>query len=125
MITFVHKGDFKSTEKFLFKLYSHNFFDSLKYYAEKGVKALASVTPVDTGKTANSWGYEIKAEKDSVSIVWTNSNLAESGTPIALLIQYGHATGSGGYVQGTDYINPAIKPIFDEIEKGVWAEITK
>lgn len=125
MIEFTHKGDFKSTEKFLFKLYSHHFFDSLKMYAEKGVKALASVTPVDTGKTANSWGYEIEAKQDSVSIYWTNSNLAESGTPVAILLQYGHATGSGGYVQGSDYINPAIKPIFDEIEKGVWAEITK
>lgn len=125
MIEFVHKGDFKSTEKFLFKLYSQNFFKTLDYYAQKGVKALASVTPTDTGKTASSWGYKITAKKDTVSIIWTNSNLTESGTPVAILLQYGHGTGSGGYVQGQDYINPAIRPIFDEIEKGVWAEITK
>jgi hypothetical protein len=125
MISFIHKGNFGSTEKFLFKLYSQNFFKSLEYYAEKGVKALSSVTPVNTGKTSESWGYQITAEKDSVSIIWTNSNLDENGTPIAILLQYGHATNSGGYVQGRDYINPAIQPIFDEIEKGVWAEITK
>jgi len=86
---------------------------------------LASVTPSDTGLTAASWGYIITAKKDSVSIIWTNSNVTENGTPIAILLQYGHGTGTGGYVQGTDYINPAIKPIFDEIEKGVWQEITK
>ena len=125
MIEFVHKGNFGSTEKFLFKLYSQNFFKTLDYYAQKGVKALSSVTPTDTGKTASSWGYKITTSKDSVSIVWTNSNLTEGGTPIAILLQYGHGTGSGGYVQGQDYINPAIQPIFDEIEKGVWAEITK
>lgn len=125
MISFTHKGNFGSTEKFLFKLYSKNFFSALDYYAQKGVKALSSVTPTDTGKTASSWGYQINAKKDSVSIVWTNSNLTQSGTPIALLIQYGHGTGTGGYVQGQDYINPAIKPIFDEIEKGIWAEILK
>ena len=125
MIEFVHKGNFGSTEKFLFKLYSQNFFKTLDYYAQKGVKALSSVTPTDTGKTASLWGYKITTSKDSVSIVWTNSNLTEGGTPIAILLQYGHGTGSGGYVQGQDYINPAIQPIFDEIEKGVWAEITK
>lgn len=125
MIEFVHKGNFNSTEKFLFKLHSLNFFNSLDYYAQKGVKALSSVTPVKTGKTAASWDYEIVTKKDSVSIIWTNSNLSESGTPIAILLQYGHGTGSGGYIQGLDYINPAIRPIFDEIEKGVWAEITK
>lgn len=125
MITFTHKGDFKSTEKFLFKLHSQNFFKALDHYAKKGVRALASITPTDTGKTASSWGYEIVTNKDVVSIIWTNSNLAENGIPIAILLQYGHATGSGGYVKGVDYINPAIKPIFDEIEKGVWNEITK
>lgn len=125
MIEFTHKGDFGSTEKFLFKLYSQNFFKALDHYAQKGVKALSSVTPTDTGKTASSWGYKTTMNGDTVSIIWTNSNLAESGTPIAILLQYGHATSSGGYVQGVDYINPAIKPIFDEIEKRVWDEITK
>ena len=125
MIEFVHKGNFGSTEKFLFKLYSKKFFKVLDYYAQKGVKALSSVTPTDTGKTASSWGYRIASTKDYVSIIWTNSNLSESGTPIAVLLQYGHATGTGGYVQGRDYINPAIQPIFDEIEKSVWAEIKR
>lgn len=125
MITFKHKGDFGSTEKFLFKLYSQNFFKSLKQYAEKGVRALSSVTPTDSGETAASWSYRISTQKDVVSIVWTNSKLDKNGTPVAILLQYGHATGSGGYVQGQDYINPAIQPIFDEIEKGVWDEITK
>lgn len=125
MIEFVHKGDFKSTEKFLLKLYSQNFFKSLDYYGQKGVKALSSVTPSDTGETASSWGYRVTAKKDSVSIIWTNSKLTENGTPVAILLQYGHATKSGGYVKGRDYINPAIKPIFDEIEKGIWAEIIK
>lgn len=125
MISFVHKGNFKSTEQFLFKLHSKSFYENLDRYAREGVKALQSVTPVDTGNTVNSWGYEITTDKSSVSIIWTNSNLTSSGMPVAILLQYGHATGTGGYVQGHDYINPAIKPIFDEIEKGVWHEITK
>lgn len=125
MITFIHKGNFGSTEKFLFKLHSQNFFKVLDYYGQKGVKALSSVTPIKTGKTSSSWDYQIMTGKDTVSIIWTNSNLNENGTPIAILLQYGHATGTGGYVQGKDYINPVIQPIFDEIEKGVWAEVTK
>lgn len=125
MISFVHKGNFDSTQKMLFKLRSKSFFKALDSYGERGVKALASVTPTDTGKTASSWGYEIVNNDKNVSIIWTNSNADNNGTPIAILLQYGHATGSGGYVQGYDYINPAIRPIFEEIENGVWNEIIK
>lgn len=125
MISFVHKGNFDSTQKMLFKLHSKSFFKALNSYGERGVKALASVTPTDTGKTASSWGYEIVNNDKNVSIIWTNSNVDNNGTPIAILLQYGHATGSGGYVQGYDYINPAIRPIFEEIENGVWNEIIK
>ena len=125
MISFVHKGNFDSTQKMLFKLHSKSFFKALDSYGERGVKALASVTPTNTGKTASSWGYEIINNDKNVSIIWTNGNVDNNGTPIAILLQYGHATGSGGYVQGYDYINPAIRPIFEEIENGVWNEIIK
>lgn len=125
MIKFTHKGNFDDTNKLLFKLHSKTFFNRLEEYGQKGVNALKSLTPVNTGKTANSWSYEIIKSSNYVSIVWKNSNVNQNGTPIAILLQYGHGTSNGGYVQGKDYINPAIKPIFDEIEKGVWQEIVR
>ena len=93
-------------------------------YGEKGVSALASATPVDTGKTAESWQYKIEQTKGSIRIYWTNTNV-NNGVPIAIIIQTGHGTGTGGYVQGRDYINPAIRPIFDNIANDVWRDITK
>lgn len=122
MVIVKQKGDFSKTEKFLNtiskKLYYHNF----QKYAEQGVAALASATPVESGTTANSWDYEIRQTKKSVSIYWTNSNV-NKGVPIAVIIQYGHGTRNGGYVQGRDYINPAMRPIFDKIAENVWKEV--
>ena len=99
------------------------FFQRLNQYGRRGVDALSAATPIDSGKTASSWNYEIHRSKDLVEIVWTNSNVND-GAPIVILLQYGHATGNGGYVQGYDFINPAIRPIFDEIEKDLWKEVT-
>lgn len=122
MIVISHKGNLGKTEKFL-KGFSRSLI--LKYLdkcGREGVEALSSATPIDTGLTASSWGYEIHVDRDTYSIVWTNSNIVD-GVPIAIILQYGHATGTGGYVQGRDYINPAIKPIFDRIANDVWKEI--
>lgn len=121
-IQFTHKGDFHKTENFLKQLKFNKIYRQLNKYAQAGVNALASATPKDTGETANSWGYEIDFRYDRVVISWTNSNV-NGYAVIALLIQYGHGTGTGGYVEGRDYINPAIKPIFDQILKNVWGEV--
>lgn len=99
-------------------------YRALNQYAKQGVDALASVTPVESGATAASWSYEIQIRGGSASIFWTNSHLDPAGTPIAVMLQYGHGTGTGGYVQGRDYINPAIRPIFDQIANAVWKEVT-
>lgn len=96
----------------------------LTKYAERGVAALVSATPVETGKTANSWYYTIEKKKDSATINFNNSNI-QNGVPIAIILQYGHGTGTGGWVQGRDYINPAIQPVFDEIANSAWKEVTK
>lgn len=100
-----------------------NLASILEPYAQQGVAALSAATPVDTGVAASSWSYEIESTADSVKLVWTNSDV-ENGFPVAIMLQYGYATGTGGYVQGRDYINPAIKPIFDEIANGVWKVVT-
>lgn len=123
MIRFTHKGDFKRTEKFLRRAKDLEAFKILEKYAQAGVDALSSSTPVRSGKTASSWDYEIHASKKSYEIVWTNSNI-NKGVNIAVIIQLGHGTGTGGYVQGIDYINPAMKPVFDQIADGVWKEVT-
>ena len=123
MITFKQKGSFKNIERFLDKMQKKEFFQRLNQYGKRGVDALSAATPIDSGKTASSWNYEIHRSKDLVEIVWTNSNVND-GVPIVILLQYGHATGNGGYVQGYDFINPAIRPIFDEIEKDLWKEVT-
>lgn len=123
MIKIVSKGKFDKTIRFLGFLYRRDFLDNLDRYAQQGVDALASATPVDTGKTAESWYYEIKKTPNRITIYWCNNNMAE-GTPIAILIQYGHGTGRGTYVQGRDYINPAIQPVFDHIAESIWREVT-
>lgn len=122
LITVKHKGDFKKTDSFLNKMKQKYYMNQLEQYAQKGVDALASATPVDTGLTAASWYYEIRVSGDAVTIVWSNSNV-NKGVNIAMILQYGHGTGTGGYVQGRDYINPAIQPIFDKIADGVWEVI--
>ncbi len=124
MITFKHKGDFQKSRKFLDKILKRDRYSRLKELGERGVQALMQVTPVDTGVTASSWGYEILQTPEKTSIVWTNSNMV-AGVPLVILLQYGHVTGTGGYVKGVDFINPAIKPIFDQIEKEVWKEVTE
>lgn len=116
------KGNFPKTGRFLNFLINWDFRHNLEKYAKLGVEALSSATPKDTGKTANSWGYEIVKESGKYTIYWTNSNINQ-GVPIAVIIEYGHGTGTGGYVQGRDYINPAIRPIFDKIAKDAWEEV--
>lgn len=123
MIQFEVKGDFKNTERFLKKMSTTDFSAFLKNLAQRGVQALAAATPVDSGLTANSWGYEIVRSRSSLSITWTNSHIVD-GRPIAIMLQYGHGTGTGGYVRGRDYINPAIQPIFDEIADELWKVVT-
>ena len=123
MITFEQKGDFKNTERFLKKMSKADFANTLKNVAQEGVRALAAATPIDSGLTANSWGYQIRRSRSSFSIIWTNSHV-EDGRPIAILLQYGHGTGTGGYVRGQDYINPAMRPIFDKIIEDLWTEVT-
>lgn len=124
MINFRQKGDFSKTIKYLGRAKNAIRVSDLDKYGRQGVAALASATPVDTGATANAWYYEIVREKDSVSITFNNSNI-QNGVPIAIILQYGHGTGTGGWVQGRDYINPAIQPIFDKITNEAWREVTK
>ena len=122
MIKITSKGNFDKTDKFFKSMINRDYTTLLQRYAEQGVSALQSATPVDSGETANSWGYEIVKTSTGIKIVWTNSHVADD-VPIAILIQYGHATRNGGYVQGRDYINPAIRPIFDRIANDVWREV--
>lgn len=124
MITIEQKGDFKKFNTFCEKLKSIVKVSNLDKFGQKGVDALKAATPKDTGLTASSWEYNIKRTNDSVTLEWNNTNVND-GCNIALLIQYGHGTKTGGYVSGTDYINPTLKPIFDEIADGVWKEVTK
>lgn len=123
MIRFKHKGDFKPTTKFLYKNKKINLSTVLNKYGQVGVSELEKATPKDTGTTAKSWGYRVTITERGASIVWTNSNVVD-GVPIAIILQYGHATRNGGYVEGRDYINPALQPVFDDILKNVWREVT-
>ena len=124
MITFKHKGDFSKADSFLKKAKNAASIGDLDKYGQEGVNALSSATPTETGTTARSWHYEIVRKNGSVSINFLNSNI-QNGVPIAIILQYGHATRNGGWVQGRDYINPAIQPIFDKIAHNAWREVTK
>ena len=124
MISFRQKGDFSKTMQFLVKAKKGVKLSDLDKYGKEGVAALASATPVDTGETANSWYYEIVHENGTVTITFNNSHI-QNGVPIAVILQYGHGTGTGGWVEGRDYINPAIQPIFDKIAENAWREVTK
>lgn len=124
MISFRHKGDFSKLTSFLIKAKDISNLENLDKYGKEGVAALASATPVDSGLTANSWYYEIERKNGSATITFYNSNI-QNGIPIAIILQYGHGTGTGGWVQGMDYINPAIQPIFDKIADEAWREVTK
>lgn len=122
MIKFTVSGNTDKTRKFLRAAQKGDFFSGLDALGRRGVAALQANTPASTGLTAASWSYEIKQEKGRVSIYWLNSN-RQNGVNVAILLQYGHGTGTGGYVTGQDYINPAIKPIFDEIANEVWKKV--
>lgn len=124
MITFRQKGDFSKLNKYLERAKNAIHLGDLDKYGREGVAALASATPVDSGLTATSWYYEIVRTKDSVKIDFYNSNV-QNGVPIAVILQYGHATGTGGWVEGRDYINPSIRPIFDKIAENAWREVTR
>ena len=124
MITFRHKGDFSKSMCYLERAKNAVRLGDLDKFGREGVAALASATPVDSGLTASSWYYEITRTKDSVDISFKNSNI-QNGVPIAIILQYGHGTGTGGWVQGRDYINPAIQPVFDKIANNAWREVTK
>ena len=124
LITFKHKGDFSNLTRFLERAKEVVHMGDLDKYGRAGVEALASATPVDSGETANSWYYEITNSNGSAKITFNNSNI-QNGVPIAIILQYGHGTGTGGWVEGRDYINPAIQPMFDEIANNAWREVTK
>jgi hypothetical protein len=125
MIRIKHTGDFSKTTKFLQNAQKPLDIRSIiEQYAKAGVSALASATPLETGETANSWSYEIEINKGSSKIHFINTNI-QNGVPIAIILQYGHGTRNGGWVEGRDYINPAIQPIFDNIANTVWREVTK
>lgn len=123
MIRCTVKGNFRKTTNFLKRIRKLDFESLLKKYAEEGVEALSEATPVVTGKTAASWSYEIVKEPGRISIFWNNSNIVR-GIPIAVILDYGHGTGSGGYVRGRHYIAPAIRPVFDKIADAAWKEVT-
>lgn len=124
MLSFTFTGDFSRTDRWLAKIRRGDFFNILQGYGQRGVEALVSATPSKTGLTAESWSYEVAASPGGASIRWINKHVDSEGTPIAIMLQYGHGTGTGGYVQGRDYINPALQPVFDEIANAVWREVT-
>ena len=124
MISFRHKGNFSKTEKYLRNMKAKKLFSALNKYGQEGVAVLMSATPIDTGKTAMSWRYEIVQENGSIRLIFCNDNI-QNGVPIAIILQYGHGTRNGGWVEGRDYINPAIQPIFDKIAESCWKEVIK
>lgn len=124
MITFKQKGDFSKLVKFIEKGKNSIDKDLLDKYGRMGVEALSNATPIDTGLTSKSWRYEINKSKSGFSIDFYNENI-QNGVPIAIVIQFGHATGNGGWVEGIDYINPALKPVFEELAKVAWEEVIK
>lgn len=126
MIKVTNSGSFANSQAFLLRMKNREQFKALAKYGPIGVAALQQATPKESADTANSWYYEIVDRPGYFSIHWLNSNVVEPGTiPVAVLIQYGHATRNGGFVQGKDYINPAMQPIFDQIAADMWKEVTK
>lgn len=123
-VSFDSKGDFSKTIKYLGRSANGVTFGDLDKFGRQGVDALSKNTPIDSGSTANSWRYEITKTKGKVVISWLNSNVV-NGLPIAIILQYGHGTGNGGWVEGRDYINPTLRPIFDKMTNEAWKEVTK
>ena len=124
MIKFRHRGDFSKATRYFERTREASRVKVLEKYGKEGVAALSSATPVESGQTAGSWGYEISRSSGSAKITFVNSNI-NNGFPVAIMLQYGHGTGTGGWVQGRDYINPAIQPIFDKIANEAWKEVTR
>lgn len=125
MITIRCRGNYNKTEKFLKESKDINEIRQImEKYGREGVAALSAATPIDTGETASSWTFEVVQEGDGISLVFNNSNTTVTGIPIVVLLQYGHGNGRGGYVQGRDFINPAIQPIFDKLAEEAWREVT-
>ena len=124
MIVIKQRGSFKNTMKFLNKVSKLKVRGILEKYGQRGVNALSAATPKESGKTAGAWAYEINETGGGYSINWTNSNIND-GVNIAVILQYGHGTGTGGYVEGRDYINPALRPVFDDIAESIWREVTE
>lgn len=122
-VNFEVSGGFTKTERFLNRMKRREYLNVLDEFGRDGVQALRNATAVDSGATAEAWDYEIKRTRNYTEIVWTNSNIND-GVPIAVILQYGHGTGTGGYVQGRDYINPAIRPVFDKIAEKAWKVVT-
>ena len=122
----VSKGDWSKTENWLKRIKTlKNMRQVLERYGREGVAALSAATPVDTGETASSWSYRVEQTSSSTALIFTNNSQTSTGIPIAILLQYGHGNGRGGYVQGRDYINPAVRPIFDEIANNAWKEVVE
>lgn len=124
MVTFKQKGDFSKLDRFFERLKGTVSMSTLDKFGKQGVGALAAATPKDTGETAASWSYRIVRTKEQISLQFYNSNV-QNGVPIAIILQYGHATGTGGWVEGRDYINPAVQPIFDRLANEAWEEVTR
>lgn len=124
MISFTQKGNFSKTDKFFERMLEGFHLGELDKYGRQGVDALRNATPIESGETANSWSYDIEREDGVTKIVWSNSHVVD-GCNIAVILQYGHGTRGGGWVEGQDYINDAIKPIFDEIARSAWEEVSK
>lgn len=123
LVVMKQSGSLKNFEGFLYKNRKRRLYQLLNKYGKQGVELLRDATPVDTGKTATGWDYEIEVSSQGVSLYWVNNNVNE-GVPIAILIQYGHATRSGSYVQGVDYINPALRPLFESMATKLWKEVS-
>lgn len=123
-IRFKHRGNFNKIQKWLNRMSGAEYLNVLEKYGRIGVDALAASTPTDSGETAKSWDFVIERGRSKTAIYWTNTHSNE-GVTIALILQYGHGTGTGGYVQGRDYINPAVAPIFDQIAEQAWKEVTR
>lgn len=122
MIKIKHRGDFRKTEKFMRKMNRNTFNETLRIYGEMGVAALSAATPVDSGKTAASWRYSIEHNGDRHSLYFSNTH-TNKGVNIAIILQYGHGTGTGGYVKGIDYINPALQEVFQQMADSLWREV--
>ena len=123
LVVMKQSGSLKNFEGFLYKNRKRRIYQLLNEYGKQGVELLRDATPVDTGKTATGWDYEIEVNSHGISLYWVNNNVNE-GVPIAILIQYGHATRSGSYVQGVDYINPALRPLFESMATKLWKEVS-